>query len=223
MSSSRRLGSPIICATSVSSYSTLAARHPQTLAARLWITFRHIGLGHNAVLLDGGLRAWQAEQRPLETTAPVVARGSVQPRVRNDVLVDHAWVQQRITDGNAAILDARDEPFWTGAQHNTRRAARPGRVPGAINIPFRTLVDDNGRLLDRAQLQAAFTGAGVTPGQIVVTYCHVGQQASLLFVAAHVLGHDVRLYDGSFEDWSRRLELPVEAGGRFEELESGNP
>ena len=60
---------------------------------------------------------------------------------------------------------------------------------------------------------ALFQQAGASSGRPVVVYCHIGQQASLLFVAAKLLGHDVRLYDGSYEDWSRRTELGVETGG----------
>jgi thiosulfate/3-mercaptopyruvate sulfurtransferase len=49
----------------------------------------------------------------------------------------------------------------------------------------------------------------VKPGTEIVSYCHVGQQASLVWLAARMLGHEARLYDGSFEDWSGRDDLPV--------------
>jgi thiosulfate/3-mercaptopyruvate sulfurtransferase len=80
-------------------------------------------------------------------------------------------------------------------------------------VPFTTLVEDSGRLLGVDQLRTLFTQAGVATSGPVVVYCHIGQQASLLFVAARLLGHEVRLYDGSYEDWSKRSELRVETGG----------
>ena len=61
-------------------------------------------------------------------------------------------------------------------------------------------------------LRARFAEAGVKDGQTVVTYCHIGQQASLVWFAARLLGFDARLYDGSFQDWAGRAELPVEGG-----------
>jgi thiosulfate/3-mercaptopyruvate sulfurtransferase len=190
--------------------------HPPQLAARLYVTLDRFGLGANTSILDGGLRAWRAEDRAVTTEPATVARGTLQLRARDGIVVDHKYVHDRAADHSALIVDARDTRFWTGDERNQQRAARAGRIPGAHNIVFSSLVDDSGRLLDRAALSALFTQAGVSAGQPIVTYCHVGQQASLLFVAARLLGHDVRLYDGSFEDWSRRTDLPVETGASRE-------
>jgi thiosulfate/3-mercaptopyruvate sulfurtransferase len=189
-----------------------SATNPPQLAARLYITLDEFGLGARSSFLDGGLTAWRAENRATATDNPAVARGSITSRAGRpeSLLVDYAYVRDRIADGRAVVMDARDTPFWTGEQRNQQRAARAGRVPGAKNVPFNTLVDASGRLLAPDALAALFARAGVPEGQPVVTYCHVGQQASLLFLAARVLGRDVRLYDGSYEDWSKRPELPVE-------------
>src|SRR3712207_9545320 len=67
------------------------------------------------------------------------------------------------------------------------------------------------RVLPRGRLAKLFRDAGVAPGDTVVTYCHIGQQATAVLLAARLLGHPVRLYDGSFEDWARR-GLPTETG-----------
>jgi thiosulfate/3-mercaptopyruvate sulfurtransferase len=82
-------------------------------------------------------------------------------------------------------------------------------VESAKNIPFTTLTDSTGKMKDRATIAAMFTAAGVQPTDRVVTYCHVGQQASLLFLAARYAGLKPSLYDGSFEDWSSRDDTPV--------------
>ena len=87
---------------------------------------------------------------------------------------------------------------------------RGGHIPSARNIPFSSLVEDsNNKFKSVAALRELFNAAGVKQGDSVATYCHIGQQASLLYFAARYLGYDAHLYDGSFEDWSHRPELPV--------------
>jgi thiosulfate/3-mercaptopyruvate sulfurtransferase len=188
-----------------------SASHPPQFAARLYLTLEHFGLGHRASILDGGLRGWEREGRPLSTDPPGVERGTL-PELTpgGDLLVGFDQVARRMSGGGATIVDARDAPFWTGEQHLQARAARPGRIPGARNVPFRSLVTESGHFLDPAALRALFREAGIQEGEPVVAYCHVGQQASLLTVAARLLGHPVELYDGSWEDWSQRMELAAE-------------
>jgi thiosulfate/3-mercaptopyruvate sulfurtransferase len=55
-----------------------------------------------------------------------------------------------------------------------------------------------------------FRGAGIQPGDRVVSYCHIGLQATMAYFTARYLGYDARLYDGSWEDWSAHTELPAE-------------
>lgn len=190
----------------------VSAAHPPTLAARLYVTLDHFGLGAQTSLLNGGMRAWRAESRAMSTEAAAILSGAVTLLQRADIFVDHNFLNMRLTEPATAIVDARDTRFFTGEAQNTQRAARPGRVPAAHNIVYSTLVAESGLMLSRDSIAALFTAAGVPAGKQVVTYCHVGQQASLAFLAARIAGYDVRLYDGSYEDWSKRTELRVETG-----------
>src|SRR5690606_42151025 len=87
-------------------------------------------------------------------------------------------------------------------------SSRAGRLPGARSLPYSTVADSTGRFLADAALTELFRAAGVGRGDRVVVYCHIGQQATAVFFAARLLGYDVRLYDGSFQDWSKHTELP---------------
>lgn len=185
--------------------------HPPQFAARLYLTLEHFGLGAQSSILNGGLRAWEDEGRPVSTDPTPADRGVLPDLTAGgELVVDHAYVLARVLDGGARVVDARDAPFWTGEQQLQVRSEQPGRIPGALNLPFRSLVDETGHFLEEERLRALFIEAGVQPGEPLVAYCHVGQQASLLTVAARLLGHPVHLYDGSWEDWSRRDELPAE-------------
>ena len=181
------------------------------ITERLFFTLDYLGLADRAYILDGGLHAWRAEGRPVTTEVPAVTRGSLTPRPRPDLVVDAAFVQGNLNRPALAILDARTPDFYTGTSGPSRHAPRPGHIPSARNIPFTTLMDSSSRKLkDKATLAGLFRAAGAEAGDRVVAYCHIGQQASLLYFVARYLGYDARLYDGSFEDWSKRTELPVE-------------
>ncbi len=175
------------------------------LVARVFMTLDYLGAGDRAAVLDGGLAAWKADGRPVSTETTKVARGKFTPQVRSDVVVDAEFVKANIDKPGIRILDARTPNFYTGEGGG---GPRPGHVQSAQNIPFTTLTD-SGKMKERSAISSLFTAAGVQPTDRVVTYCHVGQQASLLFLAARYVGIKSSLYDGSFEDWSSRDDTPI--------------
>ena len=82
--------------------------------------------------------------------------------------------------------------------------------PLADWLVFESVYDDTNHLLPDARLREMFAQAGIKPNDTIVAYCHVGQQATALLLAAEALGYNVKLYDGSFQDWQMR-KLPVES------------
>jgi thiosulfate/3-mercaptopyruvate sulfurtransferase len=182
---------------------------PVTMTSRLLVTLDAFGLGGRASILDGGIDAWREQGRPVSRDSVSVARGDITLRPVPDRVVDAAWIGAH-RDAGLAIVDARAPEFFEGRASNNN--PRAGRLPGAGNVPFTWLTGELGRFRDRAALERLFARAGVRRGERVVTYCHIGIQGSVAYVAARSLGCVVSLYDGSFEDWSRRSELPVEKG-----------
>ena len=135
--------------------------------------------------------------------------GHFTPHPNAKLVVDYAWVSSNLSKPGVAILDARAAKFYTG--EDAGQMPRAGHIPHAKSIPFSTLVEDsNNKFKSADALRALFAGAGVKQSDSVATYCHIGQQASLLYFVARYLGYDAHLYDGSFQDWSNRSELPVE-------------
>ena len=176
-------------------------------ATRVIFTLDYAGLGSSAALLDGGMQAWKAENRPLTTEAPKPARGQLAALRIKPIVVDAAWVKSRLGSPSVHLIDGRAAAFYEGVE---KGGSRKGRVAGAKSIPYTEIADDRLFLKKPAELRALFARAGVAPGDTVVAYCHIGQQATAVLFAARSLGHPVLLYDGSYQDWSRRAELPVE-------------
>ncbi len=180
-----------------------------TPTARTYLTLAWAGLGDRVSILDGAIDAWTAEGRPLTTEVPTVAAGDVVVRPRDDVVVDADYVHRNLHAATVRVVDARNERFYQGAETGQ---GRNGHIPGAANVPFTSILTEGGAFKDPAALRTLFVEAGADPGSQVVTYCHIGQQASLVWFAARVAGFEARMFDGSFQEWARRTELPVDPG-----------
>ena len=179
-----------------------------TPTARVFFTLDYLGLGDRTSILDGGLPAWRAAGKSVTTVVTEPKPGHFTPRPKTQLVVDAAWVSANLNKPGVMILDARAPKFYSGAEAGSM--PRAGHIPKAQNIPFSSLVEDSNKFKSAVALRELFNAAGVKPGDSLATYCHIGQQASLLYFAARYLGYDAHLYDGSFEDWSHRPELPVE-------------
>jgi thiosulfate/3-mercaptopyruvate sulfurtransferase len=181
-------------------------------STRVVWTLQAAGLGARTRWLDGGNEGWKRAGLAVSKDVPTApAPGTLTLPEDRSVVVDHAWVQSRLGTPGFRLLDARVPAFYEGAGMTDSRGVKhaAGHIPGARNVPFNTLFNDSLQLRPRDVLQRIFTDAGVQQGDTVVAYCHIGQQATVVLFAARLLGHPVKLYDGSFTDWDAR-KLPIE-------------
>lgn len=183
-----------------------SARQYFTPTSRTLFTLEYAGLAGRVSILDGGLEVWKSEGRAVTADVPAPARGRLSLRPNPAIVANADFVRASLENSKVRLVDARDSSFYNGRE---TRQGRNGHIPGAVSMPFTTMVDSGGKFRSPAALQAQFAAAGVRPGQTVVTYCHIGQQASLVWFMARVLGYDAKMYDGSFQDWAARAELPV--------------
>jgi thiosulfate/3-mercaptopyruvate sulfurtransferase len=185
-------------------------------ATRVVFTLQYAGLGDRTTLLDGGMPAWVKQGGALSKDVPEARPGKLAALAIEPLIVDADYVREHRATPGIAIVDGRAAAYYdgveTGGAHG--QTDRTGHVAGARSIPFTELTDDTLRLRPTAELKARFDAAGIAPGDTIVGYCHIGQQATAMLFAARLLGHPVRLYDGSFQDWSRGKDNPVETVAR---------
>lgn len=177
-------------------------------ATRVWFTFDYLGRADMASLLDGGLSLWREQNRPITTvpTQPKAAR--FQARPRPETVVSLSWVKEHLESPKVQLIDARTPNFYSGKEKGMM--PRAGHIPGAENIPYSSLLDDTGRFKPSEELQQLLKAKnGKSPDALRITYCHIGQQATVPYFAARMLGIDVKLFDGSFQEWSTQEDLPV--------------
>jgi thiosulfate/3-mercaptopyruvate sulfurtransferase len=178
-------------------------------STRLVWTLQAAGLGARTRFLDGGSEAWKRAGLPTTTAVPPAPTpGHLSVPANRSIVVDYRWVQAHERAAGVRLIDGRAPVFFEGPgmpEHNSPG----GHIPGAANIPFNTVFDDSLRVLPIAELQRMFDAAGVHPTDTVAAYCHIGQQATAVLFAARLLGHPIRLYDGSMDDWHQR-NLPIE-------------
>lgn len=182
---------------------------------RVAFTLDYAGLGGRTLVLDGGMPAWKAAGKPVTRDVPgPPTPGSLTITPRPEAVADLAWVQSHAGKAGAVVIDARNTQFYTGESNNNGRIPRPGHVSGAVSVPYTAFVREDGRFRSVAEVEALLKGAGVTQGTRLVTYCHIGQQATVPWLMARILGYDVRLFDGSYEEWARTPDAPVSTGSQ---------
>ena len=180
------------------------------LAARAVFTLDYLG-GVTVSFLDGGIAGWRAAGQPISTTAVAAKPGSYTPSPRPQVVADADWIRAHQGKPGMSLIDTRTDGEYVGSGDRHGMPSE-GHLAGAHQLQWQQLFSNPGTstLLPRDSL-ARLYAARVARGDTVVTYCFVAYRASTTYMIARALGYPVKLYDGSYEDWSRR-KLPLVPG-----------
>ncbi len=179
---------------------------------RVILTLDYAGLGDRSSLLDGGMDAWVRAGQDVINVVPEAKKGTLSALKINPIVVDAEFVRSHLNAPGFAIVDGRNASYYDGVETGEGHAGkhRTGHIAGAHSIPFTEITNDQLMLRSPQEWNDLFTKAGVKPNDTVIGYCHIGQQTTAMLFAARFLGHRVLLYDGSFEDWSRHADYPVD-------------
>jgi thiosulfate/3-mercaptopyruvate sulfurtransferase len=168
-------------------------------SCRGYYLLKYLGYPKVAVL-HGGLSAWLADGNATTTEVPAVTPATfpIDPSGAS-VMVDKDLVLNVVKRGGAVLLDVRDADEWIGESSSPYGMMKPSAAGPMMKSP--------------EELKAEIASVGITPETPVILYCFKGARASNTFLALKEAGvKDVRMYFGSWNEWSRDPSLPIESG-----------
>ena len=195
----------------VSNASHVVLMGPPLVVTRAWYTLHYLGIA-NVSALDGGMTKWRAEGRPVETQAPAVTPGHIEAHPQPQIVATTQYVFEHIGKPGISFLDTRTPGEYDGSGERHGMPST-GHVQGARRIEWHDLFanDSDFALADRATLEKLYKER-VAPGDSVVTYCYIGYRASGSYFVALLLGYPAKIYDGSYDAWSKEHMPTVTEG-----------
>ena len=173
-------------------------------APRVWWMF--LSYGHRDVrILNGGLKKWRAEGRPVESGEVKARPGTFKASYDAQRVRSIKEMIANVASRTEQVIDARAADRFEGRAAEPRAGIRSGHIPGALNLPYNNLFDAaTGTMKPLDDLRKAFAGAGVDTAKPIVTSCGSGVSAAVLTLALYRLGiENTALYDGSWSEWGK--------------------
>jgi thiosulfate/3-mercaptopyruvate sulfurtransferase len=178
-------------------------------STRVVCTLQYAGI-ESVALLDGGINQWIKHQKPL-STAPVTMNSKLfKGKFNKEKFADKDFILSRM--GKIILLDVREASYFKG-EKKMDCIARPGRLPGAFNLPTSCAYNKDGTFKTKEELSnLAESPAGKDKTKTIVTYCDIGQCCpTWMYILKEVLGYqDVRMYDGAMQEWMQDPSRPTE-------------
>ncbi len=171
-------------------------------------------LGHKKFgILNGGWEKWSSERHPITQAYPSLVPKKFFGKAIRETLAEKKWVRDRMSAKDVVIVDARPPKQYSGEEGDE---IRRGHIPGARNIFWETTLegDEIRTWKKKGDLEKLFADYEVMKDKKIIVHCRTGREAShVYFTLKHILGFpNVRLYRGSWVEWSADKNLPIKMG-----------
>jgi thiosulfate/3-mercaptopyruvate sulfurtransferase len=180
----------------------------QTMVAYTLVRFGH----DDVYILDGGIDKWKAERKPLTKIFPRTEESDFVVQVRCEIYVEYEEFKAMKDREQVILLDARPAALYQGQGP----WIKPGHIPGAVNLPWTSLMVENNKWLLKPddQIQSILERHGIGPEKTIICSCGTGREATNEFILFKwYLGYPrVKIYEGSFTEWTAYPENPTVTG-----------
>ncbi|PSR36973.1 MAG: sulfurtransferase [Sulfobacillus thermosulfidooxidans] len=187
-------------------------------SCRGYILLQYLGYPKISVI-EGGFQGWLASGLPVTTEVPRPTPSVFPVNPDNSIFLTKDDVLQHLGDPHIRLLDVRDYEEWMGlssSPYGVDFCPRKGRIPGAVWIEWHRMMDEDAvvpRFRSADHIRQACSEVGIYEDTPVFLYCFKGSRTSNTYLTLKKAGiHQVRMYFGSWNEWSRHLELPIEEG-----------
>lgn len=181
-------------------------------APRLWFMLR--AFGHQEVaVLDGGFKKWVAEGRAVDAKTPAITRAAFEAHLDTGRMRNIAAMRKNVENHAEQVLDARSLGRFEATEPEPRAGVRGGHIPGSVNVHYASLMNADGTMRSRDELQQIVKSAGVDTSAPIVASCGTGVTACNVILALDVLGvSNTAVFDGSWTEWGSAADTPLETG-----------
>lgn len=180
------------------------------LAGRLYWIFDYMG-AEDVKILDGHLKSWMKARKPVTTKATSITPTTFNANPNAEVYADMTYVKAHLNDPNVILVDVRSKDEFDGIDED-ENITRKGHIPGALNLEYKEVLNEDETLKSKEELAELFTNAGITADKEIILYCASSVRAGIVYmVLTSILDYpNVKVYDGAFYEWNADSSNPIE-------------
>ena len=171
-------------------------------AGRLYWILKYLG-ANDVQILHKDLTEWRKSRIPITNQPTSIKAATFTPNVNASILCDLDFVKVHLKDVNTVVVDVRAADEFKGTSDDPKS---DGHLPGAVNMEWKLLTNENGSVKSVAELQAILKKYGITPEKTIVFYCTTSVRAGLPYlILTQILGYkNVKVYDGAYNEWKAK-------------------